>query len=278
MGNKRLEIRHVDIQSVDFVEDRVDMIKMSTACVLIDEELDLEEEVLSGVCYLRDAYVGLLLELVCIEDESSWSVLVDKPRVPVGSVSALELPVGKIDYEDERLFGFEIAQIEEAFGLEINMNMLTNLSEAAYEYNHLNNELGMCPSPSVSGEHVKIMHLRKEISKDHLLMMRSKFSQQREEGALISLRVVPIQEMWKVSADMKIMCALFLLNKANLSKSTATFEEDDIQDDISVSVRGRSFFSSMMKKMKKKKKRSGGGGFITTARSSESLETIDEVY
>jgi len=80
VGTKRLEVRHVEIQSVDFIDDRVDMIKMNTACVLIDEELQTEEEVISGVCYLRDNYVALLIELVCIDDETSWSLLVDHPR------------------------------------------------------------------------------------------------------------------------------------------------------------------------------------------------------
>ena len=45
--------------------------------------------------------------------------------------------------------------------------------------------------------------------------------------------------MWKVLANMKIMRALFLLEKANL-------EDNDFDDDTSVSIRGRWFVSSMM--------------------------------
>ena len=153
-----------------------------------------------------------------------------KCRVPIGAVSALELPVGKVDEEEERLLGFEIEEIEEAFGLELNMCDLINLSDEAYEHNPIRNE-GMCPCPGQSGEQVKIMHLRKEISRGHLLMMRSKFSEKREEGALVSLRVIPLADIWKVSADMKVMCALFLLEKANLSRK-------DTSDDMSVGVRG----------------------------------------
>ena len=87
-----------------------------TACALIDEELKTEEEILSGVCYLQDSYVGVLLKLFCIEDETLWSIVVDKPSVPNGSVTASELPVGRVDKEEERLFGFEIDETEEAFG------------------------------------------------------------------------------------------------------------------------------------------------------------------
>jgi len=249
VGTKHLEIRHVEIQSVDFFEDtsRVDMIKMNTACALVDEELKTEEEILSGACYLRDSYVAVLLELFCIEDESSWSILVDKPRVPIGSVTTLELPVGRVDEEEERLLGFEMEEIEDAFGLQLNMSDLTNLSKEAYEYNSINNELGMCPSPGHSGEHVKIMKKEKEISKDHLLLMRKKFSAQREHGAFVSLRVVPLHEMWKVSADMKIMCALFLLEKVNS-------QEDDFDDEMSVSsvsIRSKRFVSSMLSNVRR---------------------------
>jgi hypothetical protein len=247
VGPKRLEIRHVDIHSVDCMDDRVDMIKMNTTCVLIDEELQTEQEVLSGVCYLRDNYVALLIELFCVDDESSWAILVDKPIVPIGSVTALELPVGKVDEDDERLLGFEIEEVEEAFGLELNMFDMVNLSKEAYGHTAVHNDMGMCPSPGLSGEHVKIMYLRKEISKDHLLMMRKKFSKQREDGALVSLRVIPLRDLWKVSVDMKVMCALFLLQKVNhVLLHKGTHEEDHFDDDMSVSVKGRRLVSSVL--------------------------------
>lgn len=139
--------------------------------------------------------------------------------------------------------GFEISEIEEAFGLQLSMYDLTNLTKEVYGDHSIKNELGMCPSPGQSGEQVRIMHLRKEISKDHLLLMRSKFSEKREEGAIVSLRVVPLTEMWKVSADMKVMCALFLWEKANSAQ--------DIADDESVSVRGRRLVSSVISNVTK---------------------------
>ena len=65
---------------------------------------------------MQDRYVGVLLKLFCIEDETSGSIVVDKPSVPNGSVTGSELPVGRVDEGEERLFGFEINVIEEAFG------------------------------------------------------------------------------------------------------------------------------------------------------------------
>lgn len=80
IGTKRLEIIQVEIHSVDFIDDCVDMIKMNTVCEMVDDENGTREEISSGVCYLRDNYVAVLLELFCIDDESSWSILVDNPR------------------------------------------------------------------------------------------------------------------------------------------------------------------------------------------------------
>ena len=56
------------------------MIKMNAVCIMIDDENGAKEEITSGVCYLRDNYVAFLLELFCIDDETSWSILVDNPR------------------------------------------------------------------------------------------------------------------------------------------------------------------------------------------------------
>jgi len=155
-----------------------------TSCALIDEELKTEEEILSRVCYLWDNYLGVLLKLFCIKNETLWSIVVDKPSICIGSVTAWKLPVGQVDKEEERLFSFEINEIEEAFGLQLNMSDLTN-------------------------------------------------------SALVLLRVVPLNEMWKVSADVKIKWASFLLEKANL-------QDDDFDDNMSVNIQGRRFVSSMM--------------------------------
>mmetsp|Transcript_18793 Transcript_18793/g.28566 ORF Transcript_18793/g.28566 Transcript_18793/m.28566 type:complete len:588 (-) Transcript_18793:132-1895(-) len=251
VGTKRIEVRHVEIQSVDFIDEEIDGVKIQTHCVLIDEELDGAEEEISSICYLCDTRVGVLLELACVDDGSSWSILVDQPRVPIGSVSTLELPVGILDEDEEKLFGYEIDEIEEACGLSINMNDLIDLSQEAYSKSSVDNASGLCPSPSHSGEQVKIMYMKQKISKAHLLGMRARFSKQREEGLAVTMRVVPTQDIWKVSSDMKVMCALFLLQKVNLSeeqmllngrrRKIANGEDVGFSDDISVRSTGNFF-------------------------------------
>ncbi len=165
-------------------------------------------------------------------------------RVPIGAVSALELPVGIMDDDEEKLYGYEIEEIEEACGLSISMSDLVDLSQQAYARISIENVKGLCPSPSQSAEQVKIMYMKHEISKEHLLRMRARFSEQREQGVTITMRVIPTRDLWKVTSDMKVICALFLLQKVNLSndqmllnrrrRKIADGEDVGVSDDMSI--------------------------------------------
>ena len=46
--------------------------------------------------------------------------------------------------------------------------------------------------------------------------MRTRFSQQREDGMVTSLRMLRLDNLWHIMADMKVHSALFLLQKAEL--------------------------------------------------------------
>lgn len=219
VGSKRIDINHVEILDVDIAGDHVDMIKIQVEYCIVDEEMEDNQQVVyqSGICYLRDCTVGLLVELYCIDDGTSWSLLIDQPRIAVGAVSNLELPVGFYDESQEKLIGGDIEMIEEACHISIYTSSLINLSENVNDKNNLQNRLGMCSAPGQSAEHVNLMVLRKDITKDELLCMRTQFSSQREAGEMVTLRMIPLLDLWKVTSDMKVMCALFLYDKANLA-------------------------------------------------------------
>jgi hypothetical protein len=46
---------------------------------------------------MRQETLGLLGSLICIEDGSQWSLLVDRPCLLIGRPTALELPSVKFD-------------------------------------------------------------------------------------------------------------------------------------------------------------------------------------
>eukprot|EP00551_Chaetoceros_affinis_P017480 CAMPEP_0203687632 /NCGR_PEP_ID=MMETSP0091-20130426/621_1 /ASSEMBLY_ACC=CAM_ASM_001089 /TAXON_ID=426623 /ORGANISM="Chaetoceros affinis, Strain CCMP159" /LENGTH=248 /DNA_ID=CAMNT_0050557025 /DNA_START=78 /DNA_END=824 /DNA_ORIENTATION=- len=206
---------------------------MKVESELRDEDLNLQQcELIQEYCCLRSSSVGILVALRCVEDDTVWSVLVDQPRLNVGAVSALELPVAYLDEDKNILVGPQAKEVEEVCGVSMKVSDLINLSQSAYENNSIYNASGLCPSLGNSSEFVKILYARKNIKKTQMKIIRKRLSQMREEGAVMSLRVVPLEDVWKVSADMKVVCALFLLEKAG-------FENEKYQKPVYVEDEGR---------------------------------------
>ncbi len=265
-GSNRIDCRQVEIQSVDFdmsMGCRVDMIKIRVDAVLVDEEENYGDNVkmkkadklkckgnrrisreipkdlnhsyskdISGTFCLRNNSVGLLVEFVCIDDQSSWSLLVDHPSMAIGAISALELPTGYIDDEDgDTIHGEIMRDIEDMCQIKVSVGSTINLGKKAYESHSLHNEIGTCPSVNGSSEFVKMLYLRKEITKRELRKMMRKFSQQREENhtKLKTLRAVPLDDLWKISADSKVCNALFFLEKARPMLELLLVEEQEKQ-------------------------------------------------
>jgi len=85
---------------------------------------------------------------------------------------------------------------------------------------------GMTPDPTESNEAVKLLHLSKRVTQKELQQIRKNISEAREDGTEegISLRVIPTSEIWKVSTDMKVMCALFLLEKRCLAPGSGSVQ------------------------------------------------------
>lgn len=101
--------------------------------------------------------------------------------------------------------GMVVALIEDACSLTLNTSTMTNLTEKAFACSISNIHNGLCPSSGSSSESVQIMSIEKRITKMELQTMRCQLSELRERGETITLRVVPIEDMWKISNDMKVI-------------------------------------------------------------------------
>ncbi len=64
----------------------------------------------------------------------------------VGAVSALELPVGFFDEDENFIVGPQAREVEESCGVSLKISDLVNLSQSAYENNSIYNASGLCPS------------------------------------------------------------------------------------------------------------------------------------
>lgn len=246
VGSKSIELYGVEIQNVHFVDGRVDCINMKVTSDLTDEDEEIKNEEIPGVCCLRDSALAILVELYCPEENKIWSLLVDQPRLNVGAISALELPIAFLDEDGENLTGPEAKELEDACGISLKLSDLTNLSQRVYEKDNIHNNSGHCPSLGNCSEFITTMYARIEISRVKLKTLRKRQSEMREDGHKRTLRVVPLDDMWKVSADMKVISALFLLERSEVQAEYQYYDVENTKNKRGIRKRLNGFFKSYM--------------------------------
>jgi diketogulonate reductase-like aldo/keto reductase len=194
---------------------RVGFIKIKSVCTLVDGDTHHEHN-LPGICFLRGNAVSIFVALHCIETGSVYSLLVDQPRIPIGQVSCLEVPAGMMDDEKETVAGIAVKEMEEECGIVVRPSDLTDLTELACQEALQSGSIpmaGIPPSPGGCDEFVRCMYLEKKVTVTELEEMRGRLQGLREHGEYITLKVVPMEDVWKISGDAKAMISLFLLDQ-----------------------------------------------------------------
>lgn len=133
--------------------------------------------------------------------------------VPVGQVSCLELPAGMIDSINDGIAGTAAKELEEECGIKLKASELTDLTALACQEAIQGSNLpcaGISPSPGGCDEFVRYMYVERQVSAADLEQMKGKLTGLNDHGEYITLRIVPMENMWKVSCDNKVICALFL--------------------------------------------------------------------
>jgi hypothetical protein len=208
-GAKRFSIMKMTILNVDRNElGHVGTIKIEVEGKLRDEEARRSWKNIKEICLLRQETLGLLVSLICIEDGSQWSLLVDRPSLPIGRPTALELPSITFDNVSSTYLGDAIRPMRHLCDVEVDEHELINLAEETYnEKSGLTNVMGLTPDPAKSSESFKFLYLSKRVTKKKLQQIRKNTSEARQEGVSesASLWVIPTNDIWKVSTDMKVM-------------------------------------------------------------------------
>lgn len=233
-GTKRIDVHSLTIDSVTFFESAndsdsatsdnveeerdqrvVESMNIRAHCTLNDEDFNLKAKSIPGTCALKFDFVGILAQLICEEDNSRWSLLVDHSSVAIGAVSTLSLPEGTINKESGDILGPVATLVEKVCSVKLNISNMTNLNEVAFGNlpTRTSDNHGLCPSSGSCSEFVQIMSLTKNITREELHSMKSQLSESRDQGQAITIRVVPFTDMWKISTDMKVICATFLMEK-----------------------------------------------------------------
>jgi ADP-sugar diphosphatase len=193
----------------------VGFIKLKSHCTLVDENQEISKP-LPGICFLRGHAVSILVALFCTDDNANesnnnpsvYSLLVEQPRIPIGQVSCLELPAGMLDDDTLTIRGTAVQELEEECGIRIldEEDTMVDLTELAGAPS------GLPTSGGGSDEHLRCLYVEKNVTRQELEAMKGRLTGLREHGEVITLRVVPMEEVWSLSMDMKAM--VYVLNQS----------------------------------------------------------------
>jgi hypothetical protein len=207
----------VTVQSYDvFGGDRLGFVKL-TASVS-----NSAGETLPAAALLRGPSVAMLVMLipddVSPDSDERYVVLTVQPRIPAGSLGFVELPAGMVDGSGN-FKGVAAKEIEEELGITIHENELTCLSELAEASIEKQTATGegenltaaMFPSAGGCDEHITIYSSEQRIPRSQLSEWEGRLTGERSSGEKITLKVVPMQHLWKEGArDAKCLAALAL--------------------------------------------------------------------
>ncbi|KAL7803279.1 hypothetical protein V8C44DRAFT_362098 [Trichoderma aethiopicum] len=215
-------LRNVTIQSYDlFGVGRLGFVKLTAT---VSNEAG---ETLPAAALLRGPSVAMLVMLVPDDappdSDERYVVLTVQPRIPVGSLSFVELPAGMVDGSGN-FKGVAAKEIEEELGITIHEDELTCLSELATDAAAQQQQretaaagqgedLAAATYPSAGGcdEHLTIYSYEQRIPRSQLAEWEGRLTGERSHGEKITLKVVPMQHLWKEGArDAKCLAALAL--------------------------------------------------------------------
>lgn len=133
-------------------------------------------------------------------------ILTVQPRIPAGSLAFPELPAGMLD--DAGTFaGGAAKEIQEETGLSVPQDELIDLtaltlqslrkrqtSEAA-DFERL--QEAVYPSPGGSDEFIPLFLCQKRMSRKEIDEMQGRLTGLRKDGEKITLKIVPLEELWR---------------------------------------------------------------------------------
>ncbi|KAJ5072837.1 nudix hydrolase 14 [Anaeramoeba ignava] len=203
IGKTELVVHGVHIQSVDMFGKRVGFMKFKA------DIKNKEGKFVPGIVFARGGAVSILVILK--SGNERYSLFTVQPRVPIGSDGFMEIPAGMLDGSG-KFSGVAAKEMEEETGIVIQEKNLIDLTEKAYG----NKYKGMFPSVGGCDEFLRLFAYEVEMPKEKILELNNKCTGLIDEGETITLKIVPFDEMWKLTSDSKTLCSLFLYEKLKL--------------------------------------------------------------
>lgn len=164
--------------------------------------------------------------------DEAYVLLTVQPRLPTGSLGFVELPAGMID-GDSNFAGVAAKEIEEELGMVIKQTELTCLTDKVGDIRRARKAakgpggdnkpasagaedipFAMYPSAGGCDEYIKIFSHERRVPRSTLHEWEGKYGGLRDEGEMITLKVVPLADLWLEGAmDSKALSAVALYSK-----------------------------------------------------------------
>jgi 8-oxo-dGTP pyrophosphatase MutT (NUDIX family) len=135
------------------------------------------------------------------DDKELYTIMTIQPRTAATSLAFAEIPAGMID--DHGTFAGAAAQeIKEEAELEVRADELIDLTALTAEFVEDGSgeqlQKAMYPSPGGCDEFIPIFLWRKRLPRAQLEAMEGKLTGERDDGEMITLKIVKARDLWKV--------------------------------------------------------------------------------
>ncbi|CAG7940324.1 unnamed protein product [Penicillium olsonii] len=205
-------LRRIDIQAVDrFGGARLGFVKLKA------EVSNSRGETLPGSVFLRGGSVAMLLvlqpdDIANPTDNDKRAILTIQPRIPAGSLAFPEIPAGMLD-DSGTFAGGAAKEIQEETGLLVEQGDLIDMTALAARVNDgsadgesLQN--AVYPSAGGSDEFIPLFLCQKTMPRKEIDELQGKLTGLRDEGEKITLKIVPLGDLWKAGVrDGKTLAA-----------------------------------------------------------------------
>ncbi|KAL2274985.1 hypothetical protein FJTKL_02591 [Diaporthe vaccinii] len=234
--NNPYQLKDITIESYTlFRANKIGFLKLSANVSTADGKSRLP-----GVIFLRGPAVAMLVVLIPDDVQptdadaldEAYVLLTVQPRIPTGSLGFVELPAGMLD-GDSNFAGVAAKEIEEELGMVIKQTELTCLTDKVGEIRRArkatkgpgsdsttesagaeNIPFAMYPSAGGCDEYIKIFSHERRVPRSTLHEWEGKYGGLRDEGEMITLKVVPLADLWLEGAmDSKALAAAALYSK-----------------------------------------------------------------
>ncbi|XP_010433965.1 PREDICTED: nudix hydrolase 14, chloroplastic [Camelina sativa] len=202
LADGTMTLKQLLIQGVDMFGKRIGFLKFKAD--IFDNETGQK---VPGIVFARGPAVAVLILLE--SDGESYAVLTEQVRVPTGKI-VLELPAGMLDDDKGDFVGTAVREVEEEIGIKLKKEDMVDLTA------FLDPSTGhkIFPSPGGCDEEMSVFLYRGQVEQETIRHLQGKETGLREHGEFIKVRLIPYRELWRKTADAKVLVSIGLYEMA----------------------------------------------------------------